>query len=48
MQMDGTRKFVDVAKEAIGKSDNDKLVVGVGAGDVRKTLEFIVKSTKVR
>ena len=48
MQMDGTRKFVDVAKEAIGKSENDKLVVGVGVGDVRKTLEFIVKTTKVR
>ena len=25
MQMDGTRKFVDVAKEAMGKSENDKL-----------------------
>ena len=48
MQMDGTRKFVDVAKEANGKSENDKLVVGVGVGDVRKTLEFIVRSTKVR
>ena len=48
MQMDGTRKFVDVAKEAMGKSENDKLVMGVGVGDVRKTLEFIVKTTKVR
>ena len=48
MQMDGTRKFVDVAKEAMGKSENDKLVMGVGVGDVRKTLDFIVKSAKVR
>ena len=48
MQMDGTRKFVDVAKEAMGKSENDKLVTGVDVGDVRKTLEFTVQSAKVR
>ena len=37
---------MNVAKEAMGKDISDKLMKGVGVNDVRKTFEYIVKSSK--
>ena len=37
--MSGTRKFVDVAKEAMGRSSLSK---GMGVSDVRIVLEHVV------
>ena len=39
--MDGTRKFV----EAMGKDGSDKLLKGIGASEVKKTLNHIVKQS---
>ena len=43
MQMKGTRKFSDVAKEALERPLSDKFENGVSHVDVKKILEYIVK-----
>ena len=43
--MSGTRKFVDVAKEAMGRSSLSK---GMGVSDVRIVLEHVVKHSQRR
>ena len=43
--MSGTRKFVDVAKEAMGRSS---LSNGIGFSDVRIVLEHVVKHSQRR
>ena len=43
--MSGKRKFVDVAKEAMGRSNLSK---GVGFSDVRIVLEHVVKHSQRR
>ena len=45
--MNGTKKFVDVAKEAMGKGQSDKLLKGVRVSEIGKTFEYVVKSSKV-
>ena len=46
--MNGTRKFVDIAKEAMEKNGSDKLLKGIGASDVKKTLNDTVKHSNRR
>ena len=43
MQMKGTRKFSDVAKEALERPLSDKFENGVSHVDVKKIFEYIVK-----
>ena len=38
----------DIAKEAMGKDRDDKLLKGIGASDVKKTLNHIVKHNNCR
>ena len=40
--MNGTRKFSDVAKEALGLEGNNKLLKGISTVDVRIMLEKLV------
>ena len=44
--MSGKRRFVDVAKEAMGKSASDNLSKGIGCSDVRIVFEHVVKHSQ--
>ena len=44
--MSGKRRFVEVAKEAMGRSASDNLSKGMGCSDVRIVLEHVVKHSQ--
>ena len=44
--MSGKRRFVEVAKEAMGRSVSDNLSKGIGCSDVRIVLEYVVKHSQ--
>ena len=43
--MNGTRKFSDVAKEALGLEGDNKLLRGISTVDVRVILEKLVSTS---